>query len=502
MMKIAMIIFRYEWLQLTRNSFLKWLFLLMTVCACYAIYYGNSSIKRQLGIISAVQQPHDSIKNVFFTYFKDKKVADSVRFGWAKMNSLYDGFTTEHFLENNAAINLPNRFSALSIGQRDIYPLYRKVTARSLYYDGTGIALEDKYVELNNPHKLLAGNFDLSFVFIYLFPLFVIAIGFNVVAYEKEIGTYAFIRNIPISFQKIVAVKFLFRFLLVLGLATTYFALGYALSPVKDSFSLPQFLVWWCLTAAYLVFWFSIATLIVSLNHNSSVSALGLIGCWILFLLVIPSLVNYHINIHYKVNSRIALLTELREQADKIWDMPDSITLAAYYKDYPQYRQTPLKPLWTSQDSYDNLGKNEDIDDRYNKKLLVWHYYLDKQIQQNLATYQQQLLKKQSASERFAYINPVVTTQEAYNDLAVSGYRHYQRFREATADYRNAIFSKTNQFIFERKKLTEQDYRSYPAFEMPVNTASTKEPLKTAMLLLILSGLVLMGSQFLWRINF
>ena len=235
-MKNISTIFRFEWQQLVRAKLMRWLLLLITACSCYAIYYGNQSISRQVQNIAFLEHLSDSTKQVFHNYFTNKQVADSMRFGWADMNSLYDGFTTENYLENNIAVNKPNRLSHLSIGQRDVYPVYRKVTARSLYYDGNGISLDDKYAETNNPHKLLAGNFDLSFVFLYLFPLLIIALCYNILSQEKEQGTFPILNTQPVALIQIVVYKFLFKFILVVALVFIYSLLGYLFSPVKQPF--------------------------------------------------------------------------------------------------------------------------------------------------------------------------------------------------------------------------------------------------------------------------
>ena len=475
MMNNITAIFKYEWLQLKRNYQMKWLLLLMMACAGYAIYYGNSSINKQLKNINFITAANDSVKNKFYHYFDDKKLAESVRFGWANMNSLYDGFTTENFLENNVAVNQPNSLSHLSVGQRDVYPLYRRVTARSLYYDGGGISLDDKYVETNNPHKLLAGNFDLSFVLLYLFPLFIIAFCYNIYAQEKETGSYPFLRNLPVSLQTIIAIKFLFRFCIIASMAVLFSVIGYFVTPVSNSLSIAPLLQWLFIALLYLLFWFSITWAIVAIKQNSSVTALLLVGCWINFLLIIPALVNNYIASNYKISSRTAFVEELNKQVSSIWDLPDSITLAAYYKDYPQYAQNPIVPLWTEKDTYDSLGKNENIDIRYNKKLIVWHYYLDKQSQEKLTVYNKQLLDKQSAADNFFFINPVVTTQEIFNELASSGYKNQWRFKTATAAYRDSIFNLTNKYIFENKKLTLNDYKSYPTFDINNYTSNNQK---------------------------
>lgn len=465
-MKTLSTIFFFEWLQLRRNKLMQWLLLLLTACCLYAIYYGYENIGRQQENMDLLEHANDSTKQVFQNYFKDKLLADSMRFGWVGMNSLYDGFTTEEYLENNIAVNKPNRSSHLSIGQRDIYPVYRRVTARSLYYDGTGIALDDKYAETANPHKLLAGNFDLSFVFLYLFPLFIIALCYNVLSGEKEQGTFAILSNQPVSLRRIVLIKLLFRVLVVSVLVLIYSGIGFLFSPVKEPFSITVFGAWAGLLLCYVLLWFALAFFIVSLKQNSSVNALVLVGCWMLFLVIVPSLINNHIAATYKISSRTKFVTEVGKEVGILWDVNDSLTLPAFYQAYPQYTTHPFKVLWSAAEKLDNLGKNEELDIRYNKRIYLWHFTLDKNITAQLNIYNKEQRDKLYAAEKFAWVNPVVTTQEALNDASFSGYRHQQRFRRATAAYRDSIFNISNRFVFGEKKLTLEDYKAYPDFDI------------------------------------
>jgi ABC-2 type transport system permease protein len=80
-------------------------------------------------------------------------------------------------------IKKPTNISAISIGQSDVNPLMQTVTIRGL--EG------QKYdTDFENPSLLLSGNLDLGFVIIYLFPLVLIALSFNIYSEEKELGTW------------------------------------------------------------------------------------------------------------------------------------------------------------------------------------------------------------------------------------------------------------------------------------------------------------------------
>ena len=100
-------------------------------------------------------------------------------------------------------IKKPSNINAISIGQSDVTPLLQAVTIRGLEgqkYDS----------DFENPSLLLSGNLDLGFVIIYLFPLILIAISYNLYSEEKELGTWRIL-----AAQTAGKGKFLYKKLLV-----------------------------------------------------------------------------------------------------------------------------------------------------------------------------------------------------------------------------------------------------------------------------------------------
>ena len=103
------------------------------------------------------------------------------------------------------AVMPPAPLAALSIGQSDLLPWYFKVTSDAKENVTAG-------AELENPHRLLIGRFDLAFVLIYLYPLLILAMTYNVLSGEKEQGTLALTLSQPVSLRRLLAGKLMLRF--------------------------------------------------------------------------------------------------------------------------------------------------------------------------------------------------------------------------------------------------------------------------------------------------
>ncbi|MFM8833327.1 MAG: DUF3526 domain-containing protein, partial [Cytophagales bacterium] len=324
--------------------------------------------------------------------------------------------------------------------------------------------LYEKYSEITNPQKLMSGNFDLAFLFIYLFPLLVIALCFNLYSAEKEQGTLALISTQHVSLRHILFLKLQFRVLLVAGLVISYSVFAYFFSPVSSPDDFQKMLSWIGIVLLYQIFWFSLCYLVVGFKHGSASNALALFCCWLLILVIVPSAVNSYVESNYSINSRMVVLEELRDRTGDIWDLPNSVTYAAYFKSYPAYKKEVAEKF--PADGFDRMGNNDSLKVFYTQKFFVWHYYLDKVISKSMASYNQQLKAKTEAAGMFSFINPAITTQETLNDIAASGSLRYQHFRNETKHYRNILFEISNKYVFEEKKLSLADYRHYPSFSM------------------------------------
>ncbi|MGB4771626.1 MAG: ABC transporter permease subunit [Chitinophagaceae bacterium] len=495
MSKLLSAVWQMEWLQLRRSRMVQimWLFLFFT--AGYALMYGYGSVQKQQGNQMLLDHLNDSTRNVYLSYFRDPKLADSVRFGYDGMNSLYDGFTVEDFLQQNMAIDRPGRLTHLAIGQRDVYPPYRKVSARSLYYDGSGISLGDKYTETNNPHKQLAGNFDLAFWLIYLVPLFIIARCYGVYSEDKENGTMLLLQQMPVSVRTIIAYRLSFRLAGVLLLVFLVSVIGYFWSPVKMTTDPDALWQWLLVSVSYILFWFALCWLMVSLRLSSAVTALSLTGAWILFLFIIPGLVNNYISTKYPLSSRTALVNALNERTAALWDEPDTAHQAVLYREYPTLAPPSIQPLWTATDSYDSLGKSEAVDKRYNKKLMLWHYTLDRSIRKQVRAYEQQLETKEKAAHDFAWIHPAMAAQRGLTLAAASGEDHQALFRKATEEYRDSIFRMTVSNVFLDRKMTRDDYLRYGKFDMQ-QTKTTNDPSTLGVVVLLVYILIFIACGY------
>src|SRR5665213_3551672 len=117
----------------------------------------------------------------------------------------------------------PGVATAIAIGQSDLLSSYVKVQWRPMFRQSNA-------GEIQNPETLATGVFDLSFVLIYLYPLLIIALSFNVLSSERESGTEVLLLSQPVTVSKFVFGKVALRGSIVIGLAVIVSTCGVLLA--------------------------------------------------------------------------------------------------------------------------------------------------------------------------------------------------------------------------------------------------------------------------------
>jgi len=219
--------------------------------------------------------------------------------------------------------------SGLSLGHRDISPVAQLVNIRNLE--------EQKNTsELINPFYQLLGNMDFSFVLIYLFPLIIIALSFNLLSEEKESGKWSLLYSQSSRPLDLIRSKFLIRIgsifiVLLLLLLAAWFYLKIPLNQAFFALSIISML--------YILFWFTLCWLVTSWDKSSNQNALILLSIWIMLTTIIPAIVNNAVTYLYPIPEVYETTIDSRDGYHNKWDEPKEPTIAMFKKHYPQFAE-------------------------------------------------------------------------------------------------------------------------------------------------------------------
>ena len=424
-MKAVLHIFTYEWKNLWRSRTLKVLLLVVFGAGIYGIFFGKFEIDDQNRRIAQVQQYerqqfdsllHWAALDTSIVEHKEKyqKAVSPTGVGWNKH------FT--YYLTHEA----PDA-AGLCLGQRDLYPVYYG-------FNVTDLARQVNTGELANPMKLLTGNFDLSYVFVFLFPLLVVALFYNLYAAEKEGGTLSLLKSQATSLSKVLIGKGLLRLLIVWGLALLLLILGFAIQKVTLG---PLFIEWTFIVLGYCLFWVVLMGLIVSMRRSASLSAIMGLGAWLLVTLISPALLNLFVLANEPLPNRAEMIHEVRSLNDQSWENPRSFVLDQFYPDYPQY----------------NDGDSVD----FNK----WYYasftLLDKEANALNGQFEAQVSARNSLLSKWEWLAPAALVHERLSRVSATDRDSHLEFVKEVYAYHKTLREFYYDRIFASKPFSMED---------------------------------------------
>lgn len=373
------------------------------------------------------------------------------------------------------AFLLPGPLAPLALGQSDLYPYGYKVTTGNRESLVTSEPLE-------NPIKLHTGSFDLAFVLIYLGPLLILVLSFNLISGEKESGTLGLLLSQPVSLRTLVLGKVALRALLVLGSAVVFTLAGFLATGADLSApGAPFRLALWSLAVlAYGAFWFSLAVWVNARGRSSAANAVILASCWLVLVVLVPGVVNLAATAFYPVPSRVDFVHAMRLASNEA-RVQGSQLLGQFFEDHPQLAK----------------GRPADPDEASFMVLrLARDEAVGRSLEPVLARYEESLERQEGLVDRFRFLSPALLLQDVLLDIAGTGAARHRRFVAQVDAFRRGwreLFAP--RYVEDRPVFTAADYDRLPRFdfvEEPTDELARRTALPLALLIgvpLVLGGL-------------
>jgi len=337
---------RYLYTQFYRNKAYIIALLFLFMAGIMAIYTGKKFLDRNEDIISKSET------------FQKESIQRNIKFHKDDLGLVL------YYIKFNLVNETP-RLAALNIGMRDLNPSIHGVTIRNLE--------EQRYnSDFYNPANAAVGNFDFSFVIVFLFPLVIVAFCYNLISEEEERGTWKLLSVQSGNLQKLLDHKMLIRLLTV---TAVYLALMIIASVwIKIPLDL-YYIVFLISGWLYLLFWFALCRWVISFRKSSAQNALILLIVWVGINFIIPMSSNILIQKIYPVNESLKAVMEQREGYHNKWDETKLPTMEKFYKAYPQYRNFTVKEndtfTWTWYYAMQHMGDLESAasSEQYTEKM-------------------------------------------------------------------------------------------------------------------------------------
>ncbi|WP_437316785.1 DUF3526 domain-containing protein [Sorangium sp. So ce385] len=356
----------------------------------------------------------------------------------------------------------PNEWTALSTGLRDVHPYSRHLRF-------IGLVPQLYQTDIANPLKQLAGSFDYGFVLIFLVPLFIIGVSYDVRSRDDDLGTEALVCSQPTRLSRLLAVRLGLRAALVSAVALALFAfaaawLGLPLDARAGAFALASL--------AYIALWFVLVFLVASLRRSSAWNAIALVGAWMAFCVLLPALVNLAILTASPARGGVELTLAQRQEMNAGWDRPKRATLDPFFARRPEWAGTPVP------------------EDRFS---WPWYYAMhemgDAHVAREVEAYHGALARRERWTERAALALPPLALQLLLDRMAGTDMATELAFRDSIAAYHEQLKHYFYPLIFNYKGLAAFDIDAVPRHRFP----GAGQPVHLAALAGLLGMLALLG---------
>ncbi len=445
------LIISHEARQLMRTGALWSILALLIASIVFAAWSGGRSIDRQVKGAQAAESFEDGVRNHMRA--DTEKYAAQVR---AKGGE-YQFAAVRHApgsgppqgtnagavgAETSKYVTLPpTGLAALSVGQSDLQLNYLPVSL------ATTLAMT-KNLELENPINLATGSFDIAFVIIFLLPIFILAMSYDLLSSEKERGTLAMILAHPISIRELMASKIISRAAVMLAVVLGFgvIALLAVGTGLDTSDTWIRFGLWMIATLLYSMFWFALAVLVNVYGKNSASNGTVLAGIWLILVVIVPQLVSMLATTIYPTPSRMELTIAAREaqtEAEKHF----MSKLDEYYYDHlefiPEGDKKAMDFLTLSQ------ANNNSI---------------EKAIRPLYDDFQNQLNEQEKLVQRFQYLSPAIMMQLTLNEVSGTSADRYEYFLDEVYTFHEEWKDYFSTKFLQRYPLKPADYDNFPEF--------------------------------------
>ena len=170
-------IFLYEWKHFVRSPFKIVAIVLFIVASIYGLHNGADLYDKQTKEIEKIKKEIATKNKTTLSYFETNEKGPKNR-PWVDVTTPYWAIwstSTYQFKRPSPAI-------VYTIGQAEQYGFYKAIGMSSSPYDA------DMAKEIANPERIQSGTLDFSFVVLFLLPLLLLILLYNIKGQEAEQG--------------------------------------------------------------------------------------------------------------------------------------------------------------------------------------------------------------------------------------------------------------------------------------------------------------------------
>ena len=401
-MKIYMTIAQSEFAHFKRSPFKVISLILFLIAIVYGCQNGYDLLKRHNTEIMSIKSINEDSINKAIIQFEeiekgtiDKPRRDPTIPYWAIWNT------------PSYAFKYPSPMMVFSLGQSEQYGYYKRVTNWSTIFDS------DLAEEIANPERIAIGTLDFNFVLLYLSPILMIILLFNIGGLEKDLKFDQLIYLNNITKKDWLLSRFTFYYLIILC-SIFCLMLPYALASQVFQYDMSQFFNLIILISFYILLWTILFYFINFFGKGSSDQAIKMISIWLTFCIIIPGAIHQISSLKYPTNYMTDYLDVSREQESEIFKLPADTSRMELLEKFPRLKNT----LYAADTSINKSIINRSLSGLVN--------ILNKNVGYKIENSNEE---KNEFINKFSMVNPIVFFQNKINQITKTDYYAYKNYR-------------------------------------------------------------------------
>jgi ABC-2 type transport system permease protein len=205
-----------------------------------------------------------------------------------------------------------------------------------LYAAGYAGPEHDEIASIANPLKLRIGDWDMAFAAVYLVPLFVFALGFDLIASDRETGRLQLALSQPVHARTILRARAFATAVIVIGAVALVYAAGVAVSDtVAADGMFARAMAGGLAIAFYAIFWLALTVAINTVGQNAAENAMDLMALWLLFVILIPFVIDQIATRAYPVPAHSEVTDARREAPQELQTLSRDQLISEYLRHQP-----------------------------------------------------------------------------------------------------------------------------------------------------------------------
>ena len=358
----------------------------------------------------------------------------------------------------------------LALGQSDTLQDTYPVTAHAAYSFMNA-------AEIRNPNNLLAGSFDVAFVIVFVLPVFIIALTFDLLSREKERGLLALALAHGVALPAYTLAKCMARAAIVIGVTLAVSVASFLVvgADIAAPGALQDLLGWCIVVVLYASLWFAIGLYVNAFSLKSETNGVLLANIWLTAVVVLPALVNVLATSAYPAPSRVTLTTELREAATEA-EQQAAEAREAYFFDHPEL-------------------SDEQAPGAFFREVLASEMAIEMRIDPLLEDFERQSRERAGVVNTLQFLSPAIVTQQALTTIAGTDEARYERFRQQLREFHDVYRGFFADRMLADQLISSADIAQIPVFSFVETRSRWPASAITALLLIT----VLLGALSLRR---